>query len=175
MTEPPEHQSIEWPEDQSSVLTEAHYAAIGRVAAEWASFEVTVDTASLNMADMDAKTAACFTAQIQGSARKLDAYIALARLRGATKTIEELNKFAKDTQGLQEQRNRIVHDPWVGFTKPHRLEATARKLLRLMFIPVPTDEVLQLAPRIVEHENRFNELNARVIVDARTSSLDRLR
>lgn len=161
--------TFERPEDQSAELTAAHYAAIGRVASEWASFEAAIDTASLNMADIDVKVSVCFTAQIQGSARKLDTYIALARLKGATKTVEELNVFAKDTQGLQEQRNRIVHDPWVGLTKPHRLEATARKLLRLMFISVPTEEVLEIARKIILHENRFNALDEKVTLDVKTS------
>jgi hypothetical protein len=158
---------FKWPEDESPELAQAHYEAIGRVASEWASFEATLDTASIHMAQIEPMAGVCFTSQIPGSGRKLDAYIALARLKGADRTVSELNDFAKDAQGLQEQRNRIVHDPWVGLTKPHRLEATARRKLRLEFIPVSTEEVLEVAAKIIALEKRFEALDEKVNLDAR--------
>jgi hypothetical protein len=157
-----------WPDDTSDV-TEAHLAAVGRVASEWASLEATIDTCSHHLADIPVKVGICFTSQVAGTARKIDAYIALAKLQGASKTLSALNEFAKDTHGLAEQRNRILHDPWIGATNPHRLEATAKKTLRLEFIPTSTDTVLALANKIILHEKRIIEIAEKVTLEVRTS------
>jgi hypothetical protein len=170
MTKPPRPpDTLEWPEDQSPELPEAHYAAIGRVASEWASLEATIDTCSHHLADITAQAGVCFTSQIAGTGRKIDAYIALARLQGASKTISALNEFAKDSQRLAEQRNRIIHDPWIGATNPHRLEASARKTLRLGFIPTSTDAVLALATKIMLYKKRIIEIAEKVTLEVRTS------
>ena len=170
MTKPPQPTgTIKWPEDQSPELSQAHYAAIGRVASGWAALEATIDTASIHLADITPNVGVCFTSQIAGTGRKIDAYIALARLQGASKTISALNEFAKDTQGLSEQRNRIIHDPWIGATNPHRLEASARKTLRLEFIPTPTDTVLELANKIMLYEKRIIDIAEKVTLEVRTS------
>jgi hypothetical protein len=172
MSEPPEidpMNPLAWPEDKANELAELHYAAIGRVAAEWAALETTIDTMSLRIAQIQPKIGVCLTAQISGSARKLDAYIALARLFGVVKLLSKLNEFAKDTQSLAERRNRVVHDPWIGSVNPHRLEATARRVLRLEFISVPTEQVKKLSQEITHHCVRFEKLAKEVEAEARTS------
>jgi hypothetical protein len=92
-------------------------------------------------------------AQIAGSARKLDAYISLARFRGIPKKLTaELCDFAKDSVGLAEQRNRFVHDVWIFPPKgPERMEATAKKKARLVRIPTSTEELFKFAPTIFQH------------------------
>jgi hypothetical protein len=153
---------------QDSEAAEKHYAAIGRVAAAWAEFEYITDVLSVRLARAPENEGACLTAQIAGSARKLDAYISLARERGASKkTIKDLCDFAKDTTGLQEQRNRIVHDQWMvypsGFAR--RLEITARKKLIAEFIPHQTETVTQFMAKIREHISRLEDLDAHVLAD----------
>jgi hypothetical protein len=161
-----------WPEDKSNDLTPEHYAAIGRVATEWAALEATIDTYSLRLAQIEPKIGVCLTSQIAGWARKLDAYIALARLNGATKTIAKLNSFANDMNGFADQRNRTVHDPWVGTAKPHRLEATARRKLRFEFVHIPTEKVLEIGRRItaqsVLFENLADEVEAEMAASRET-------
>jgi hypothetical protein len=61
-----------------SWLANRHYSAVGQVAANWASFEATVDSYSIVLSGLSADIIVCFTAQIPGSGRKLDAYISLA-------------------------------------------------------------------------------------------------
>jgi hypothetical protein len=143
-----------------------HYAAIGRVAAAWAHFEALVDIYSTELAQIDAKTGLCFTTQIAGSGRKLDAYISLARLSRdlPEKLIKELNIFAKDTRGLSEQRNRIVHDLWFFNhpAEPERLEASAKKLLRFEYIPTSTEALLKFSTQIDNHAEKFVELTDRI-------------
>jgi hypothetical protein len=124
--------------------------------------ELWIDTAALQLAGLGAgRVGLCFTAQIAGSGRKLDAYIAVAKLLGVKKTARELEKFAKDTAGLSEQRNRAIHDPW-HIEKdqiPHRIEITARKKLRLELVPVSTKDLLSLTKSIRAHIERFITLN----------------
>ena len=141
-----------------------HYAAIGRIAASWSYFEAIVDGATLKFGEIDIPIGICLTAQIVGPTRKLDAFIALARYKGISKRLlEDLLAFAKDARGLGEQRNRTIHDVWY-FTpnSPHRVEATATKVLRLLHIPVTTEELLRLDQNIRALQDRFAALLARV-------------
>jgi hypothetical protein len=105
MAEPPKPidplDPLVWPDDKSNDLTAAHYAAIGRVAAEWAALETVIDSASLRLAQIEPRIGVCLTSQIAGWSRKLDAYIALARLYGATSVIiSKLNAFANEQTAL---------------------------------------------------------------------------
>jgi len=145
-----------------------HYAAIGRVAASWSYLEALIDSSSINLAGVDAPIGVCFTAQISGSGRKLDAFIALSRFKGISKGLaKDLEAFAKDSRGLGEQRNRAIHDTWF-FPHPDtptRVEATAVKTLRLLNIPVKTEELLQLNENIHALQDRFATLLACVHVE----------
>jgi hypothetical protein len=78
-----------------------------------------------------------------------------------------LEKFAKDTVGMAERRNRIVHDPWNlnMSTSPRRFEITARKVLRYMFVEVTTDEVRRCANDIRNLVDRFEKLHEQVIAE----------
>jgi hypothetical protein len=138
-----------------------HYAALGRVAAAWSFLEAGVDTACIRLADIASESGVCLTSQIAGIGRKLDAYISLARLRPLPKElIEKLDKFAKRAQGVSERRNRIVHDIWF-FNHPEppeRLEATARKRLRIEYIPTKTEDILKTAWDINDLHNEFDVL-----------------
>jgi hypothetical protein len=98
---------------RNSKLEHNHYAAIGRVAAGWAFFAALVDTWSMELAGLPTEPGVCLTSQIAGMARKLDAFISLARLRPLSdKLIKDLNKFAECARGWGERRNRLVHDVW---------------------------------------------------------------
>jgi hypothetical protein len=166
-----------WRPRKQAVLDRArksHLAAIGTVAVEWSGFEFLVDMNCIELAGIRAERGHCLTAQITGSARKLGAYIALTQVDGKSdpgitprelpgpKLLKELHKFAIDTAGLAEQRNRIIHDPWAGRAGTVRLEATARKKLRMEAVPVPTKRVRELSRLISQHIDRFNKLHEAV-------------
>jgi CspA family cold shock protein len=53
---------------------------VGKVAASWSFFEAMLDISIWNLACMSKEFGACLVAQIAGSARKLDAIIALIKL-----------------------------------------------------------------------------------------------
>jgi hypothetical protein len=142
-----------------------HYAAIGRVAAAWSYLEASVDTASIRLAGVDSDVGVCLTSQIAGIGRKLDAYIALSRLRKLpSELIDRLNKFSQKAAGLGEKRNRFVHDIWF-FNHPgppERLEATARKLLRFEYIPTKTDDIVRFAWELGDLNGDFDVLSQAV-------------
>jgi hypothetical protein len=71
-----------------------HYELIGTIASAWAALEATIDIQALRMAKIDIRPGLCFTAQMSGHGRKLDAYFACARLRGA-ESDKEWDKFPK--------------------------------------------------------------------------------
>jgi hypothetical protein len=142
-------------------VSNEHYAAIGRVAATWAYFEAVVDSWISAFILRPPAVTACVTSQMVGPRSRLDAFIALARLLGARKKWNRaLEEFANDAIGLGERRNRAVHDVWdlSQPTTPRRLEATAKKTLRLLKVHVPTSELIELAAQIGELANRFDDL-----------------
>lgn len=149
--------------EKSEGAAHDHLAAVGSVASIWAYFEARVDTATIRLAGVKADIGVCFTAQIAGIGRKLDAFIALAdHISGGKKSMDPLTKFAKCAASLGERRNRVVHDTWLldDPENPQRFEATARKKLRLLPVNVTTEAVLKLADEINQAIDRFDELAA---------------
>lgn len=143
-----------------------HYAAIGHVAAKWSRFEHIIDNWILGYGEISPQIGVCIASQIPGHGRKLDAFIALARVkRPKHKRGDDLGAFCKDANGLAEQRNRVVHDYWdtTDILRPRRVEATARRKLRLEEIEVPTDDILNLALNIDALITRFDDMASEII------------
>ncbi|MGC9953208.1 MAG: hypothetical protein ABSD21_02890 [Rhizomicrobium sp.] len=151
-------------EEQSETwrrLERDHLAAVGMVASNWAYFEAVIDDWVLRLAHIEPSIGACITAQIAGSGRKLDAFISLSGfLRASAPSANDWEKFASKVAGVAERRNRVVHDPWflIDPENPIRLEATARKKLRLEMILVPTTEVNKLAKDIEKLRAKFEDM-----------------
>jgi hypothetical protein len=139
-----------------------HYAAIGKVAANWAALELIVDSACWVLAGVADEPGVCLTSQVAGIQRKLDALTALLRFREKPENlVKQVNKIAKDARGLSERRNRVVHDPWQTgglLGGPHRLEASARAKLVFESVPMGTGEVIALVDDIWALTNRFTVL-----------------
>ena len=135
-------------------VPDEHYAAIGKIAASWAIFEMLLDSSMTALAEIDDKEkAVCFTSQIARSARKLDAITALLRLspEGLSK-VKQINKIAETTRALAERRNRVVHDIWLQEgDKLLRLEATARKILKFGPFHVDPSDMDKLQADIWAH------------------------
>lgn len=143
-----------------SALPDEHYAAIGRVTEHWAALELLIDASCWELALVDSLVGTCLTAQVLGHARKLDAFIALVRLRGGDEQlIKRLNKFSETARRVSERRNRVVHDPWMTFAgAPHRYEASARKAAVLRMIPMATADVTHLSDQIDDLWGNFHAL-----------------
>lgn len=140
-----------------------HYKAIGYVVVAWSFMETLIDATSWELAQVDQQHGACLTSQIAGSSRKLDALLALIRYRVAPSPAldKKLNRFAKDTMGLAERRNRVIHDPWVSWAKDgkiRRFEISARKNLKVEAEEHTTERVMALALEITNHAETFRSL-----------------
>jgi hypothetical protein len=141
-------------------LSNIHFAVIGRIAALWSYLESVIDRWLWTFAEIQPEIGVCFTAQMIGPRPRIDAFIALVRQLGAAKSWNDiLEKFAKDAQGLAEQRNRAIHDVWQmdDPTCPQRLEATAKRAARLLKVHVPTKELIALADKIDALRARFDD------------------
>jgi hypothetical protein len=146
---------------QDARTSNQHYSTIGQVAASWAYFEAVVDTWICNFMEVKAEIAVCVTGQMIGPRSRIDAFIALVRIRGSrSKWNEDLDQFAKYAATLSEQRNRAVHDIWYLTQPDHplRREATARKTVRMLDIHEPTEKLLALVTAIYELVAHFDDM-----------------
>jgi hypothetical protein len=170
MSDKPEAES----EEADEASADRHFAAIGRVASNWAYFELVIDDWCFRIADINRSIGSCFTTQVIGPSRKVDAFIALAGLFAPSSSIiGKLHEFAHDQiMPLSERRNRVVHDPWFVAVKGygHRYEITARRKLREMIIKVSTDDVLKLARQIEEAVGDFHGLAGALYDEVSASS-----
>jgi hypothetical protein len=98
--------------------------AVGRVASNWAFFEHMLDELLWWLCDLDAQRGACLTSQMGSSYNRLLAIEALIRLRGASAGQQAtLQKIASKWHGLNERRNRVVHDPLVWNENDNKIAA----------------------------------------------------
>jgi len=160
----------EGPGEILSELLPFEYAeAIGYVVAGWARLEHDIDEIIWSLAEIEDKNVgACLTAQFSTVHARLNALIALARLKGHSEfQIAKLNKFRDHITGLVERRNRIAHDPWLTLwplkgdmrpIKSYRLHKTARSKLDFDYKPVTLDELKNLRKEIEEAFSRFPRL-----------------
>jgi hypothetical protein len=146
-------------------LANQHYAAIGRVAAMWARFEVTIDLWLIEFAGVPPEVGICFTGQLFGPRARMDAFMALVGHLGAPDRFNKpLAKLARDVQGLGELRNRAVHDVWElqDAAEPLRLERTAKRKVRALAVHVPTKELHKLEWQISRLDVEFAVLASRI-------------
>jgi hypothetical protein len=149
-----------------SELAERHYAAIGKVAVEWAELEGMLDIRAIEVAGFDTTNGMCFALQIVGPGRKLNVYMAVAELRGAkTGTLKKLRRLQQDILAVAEKRNRVIHDQWEikPSGSPIRLELTANKTLIAEYKFHPTNAVESIRTEIRSLIERFELLDGGVL------------
>lgn len=131
----------------------------GRVADTWAMFEFHVDRNIWEMATVGDAPGACITAQMTSVHSRLRALRALVELAGASKNLlSDLESIAGRSNPIGEERNRIVHDPWMlNVTKQTvgKMRITAKRSLHFGYVPVPNSEVEALLDKIKAHTQRF--------------------
>lgn len=89
------------------------YAAIGRVASEWAHLEHTLDAIIWSLADGPDHQTACVTAQIMGVGPRCKAIIALGRMKGGSdRDLKPFRTLMSESYPVADWRSRWVHDPW---------------------------------------------------------------
>src|SRR4051812_6645421 len=98
-------------EEETRAIPPEYYAAIGRIAAGWAYFEVLINHAIWELANVEQHYGACITAQILAPVARFKALVSLLKLRGASETsLKAINSLSGTANDLAEKRNRVVHD-----------------------------------------------------------------
>ncbi len=148
-----------------SIITperEAHYAAIGMLASNWAALEAIVTSAIWQIGQIEDAIGACITPQISTFDGKLKALVSILEVRrGFQREIDALNKFHRSSQPLATFRNRVIHDPAYFDPEtgaPKRLEITANKLPILAYRDAPTAEIAEKAAEVADLIDSFEQL-----------------
>lgn len=93
------------------------YALIGRVAAEWARLEHTLDEIIWDLAETPEDASSCVTSQILGHSSKFKAIYALVQFRRNNgQMLKRIRSLQGIVVGLSDERNRYVHDAWFSQT-----------------------------------------------------------
>jgi hypothetical protein len=147
--------------------TMPHYAAVGRVASEWAMLEHEIQEAIWDLAGLDIMTGPCITSQITNSGQLLFAVLALLELNGASDPeLKPLRSLSEKIAEKQRMRNRIIHDPWYfhfnedGTTTGYRLERSAARTVVHKLIEQDQEKLETLIHDIQSLLLKFKELLA---------------
>jgi hypothetical protein len=135
------------------------FALSGRVADAWSTFEFHVDRTIWKLATVGDGAGACITAQIFSVHSRWRALMALVEHAGGSdRLLKDLGSIAGRSEQLGEERNRIVHDPWMMNVTKHtsgKLRITAKKKLHFAYVAVPLAEIESSLDRIKTHLARF--------------------
>lgn len=87
---------------------------IAEASNSWAWIELEVHWMLWALMEVNPSVGACVTAQIFTFNAKLDALVALMRLREAPDAlVRRVNAFGESSRSAQEARNRLAHDIWL--------------------------------------------------------------
>jgi hypothetical protein len=155
--------------DLPADLPPAALRSIGAIASDWAAIEFMISHLTWRLAGVYPALGACITAQIYTFNGRVDALIALLRLRQADKKlIADVNRFKERSRGPQELRNRIVHDAWTRGKRKNigrlmRLEVTARNKLSFDLLPTTQKQLKEDEQTIRQFVFSFGPLRARIL------------
>jgi hypothetical protein len=96
-------------------LAEDHryYRLIGLLVSTCSHFEHAIDLVIWDLLGVPHTEAALTTRGIVGASKRLDLLVAVATRKGIdSKIIDEIEMMKPKASQLQQQRNRIIHDPW---------------------------------------------------------------
>lgn len=144
-----------------------HAAAIARAISAWAKIEFEIDEFIWQLAQLEPNVGACLTTQFPGVVARMNALISLARQQKVNKArIGRLNKFKTLATALADERNRLVHDPWLfGYNskKLYRLHKTAREHLEYEYKVVTEAELTALEARMSGALDRLRDLRREIL------------
>lgn len=129
--------------------------------------EYDVSVAIWALADVRPAIGACITSQIFTLRSKLDALLSLSKLRKVDESIiKKINRFADDSRGGQEIRNRIIHDQWlIDNLNPDQmghLRITAAKKLEFQIRPVILRDLIADLEKLEDLQARFQEIRLEI-------------
>jgi len=165
-----------------SLIPDSHLAATGHVANMIATLELQIDLGIWELVGAPQQLIACVTGQFVSVHPRLNAFIGLAELLGASDdTLKALRAFHGEMGGLAEKRNRLVHDPRMmnqRTGKVGRLQITAKPKPHFGFISETDEEVNDVGNQIGAKISEFVALRDKVISELsplREKSLSQLK
>lgn len=152
------------------VMPDEYAVLIGRISESFSQLEFSIDLGIWALSEAPQQLVACVTAQLMGTHTRMNAFMALAELRGAKKeTIDQVKTFkTKRIDPLSERRNRAVHDPrWLDENTEtmHRLEITAKPSPHFEFVPESPDDLAKVHTLIHTTVTDFGALRDSVIAE----------
>jgi hypothetical protein len=157
-----------------------YHAYVGRIASVWAMLEFRIDQLLWLLANVDQTSGACLTSQMMGTTPRLRSLRALMELRGSS---PELIKKVKSLTGSiiipQEERNRVVHDPWfIGGTT--KTASQIRKAIiedKIVYEQITRNlsDLEKTYKKSVSILLRFNEIRDEIISEPASSLQERQR
>jgi hypothetical protein len=149
-----------------------HLPLIGRVASEWTHFENILDEIIIELSEIPEEIALCITRQIMGATPRFKMIESLGNLKEVdTDLLRKARKLKSDQYETGEQRNRIVHDPWLVVQEAgRRNEAPETTQLNTAgYTPVPESEIIKTIDSIKDLIRRAAELQIEFRARPRTS------
>ena len=160
------------PAPEDAEIPSEHYQALGMAADAWAGLELCIDYLIWELMSVDQPIGACITAQFISIHPRLRALQALARLRGANKTADELDTFYGQVSGLAEKRNRLLHDKRLVHFQTKEVSvfhiATKKDLKFGLQREIPQD-LLNFRKTVRRKMKEFDELSERIRHEIATS------
>ncbi len=143
-----------------------HMTALGHMSAMWAALEHAVNDMLWELANVERRAGACFTAQMIGPGPRFRALVAMLQVREAKKPlIEEVNRFGIKIGGLGAQRNRYAHDVWtrnIETKEIMRIVITSDKQQVTEFVVTTVEEIDHLTAKIQNCIKDFDALCERM-------------
>jgi hypothetical protein len=158
-------------DDNSYLLS--HLTYVGHAVSSWADLEFEIDFTIWDLMDCPQALSACLTAQLVSPIPKLNALRSLVQLYQFGEELEvRLSTFAGSVAGLNELRNRIVHDKRIFDPKTQdvrRINVKAKAKLEFMEQPETVTELKQFSQRAIDARWKFIEIRD-VIIAARDAA-----
>lgn len=93
---------------------EPRLTLVGKISAEWARLETGFDITIMDLVGGDSERLHCVTAQFTSYHSKLLAIESLLHHHNAPEnTRKQLRRFKGALGEIAQQRNRVIHDPWI--------------------------------------------------------------
>jgi hypothetical protein len=145
------------------------YAAVGRVAAEWAELEHRLDEIIWRLSGTTSPLASCITGQMIGHFPRFNTIIALVSLnRGSPELIKLIKAQQGKVSDLAESRARRVHDAWyvdLDTGEPHQFQSMPRKELTFGHQPQATSDMEDLVRKIAQRIEAVGKLNEAILAE----------
>ena|ERR1700730_4175859 len=146
------------------------YAAVGRVAAEWAELEHHLDRIIWQLSGTTPHLASCITSQMIGHFPRFNAIRALVSANPKLKTassslLKLIEKESGKVSELAEARARRVHDTWFveqGTGEPHQFKSMPRKKHVFGFHPEATNDMEKLIGQIAQRIEAIGNLHEKI-------------